>query len=97
MNQTIHDAVRNRCVLSFSYHGHPRIMEPHTHGITTAGNEAVRCYQTAGTSDSGTIPGWRMILVSEIISLSVSGEHFVGERPGYSKGDKGMSTIFVEL
>ncbi len=97
MNQIICDAIRNRRVLKFMYHGHPRVMEPHAYGLSRKHNEVIRCYQTGGTSRSGTVPPWRLIEVSEIKSLVVTEEHFVGERIGYEKGDKGMSTIFCEL
>jgi len=35
--------------------------------------------------------------VGKIMFLAVTQEHFEGERDGYARGDKGMSTIFVEL
>ena len=97
MNQIICNAIYNRCVLKFTYHGHPRVVEPHAHGLSRAENEVIRCYQIGGTSDSDTVPCWRLIEVDEIESLIVTKEHFVGERNGYRKGDKHMSTIFCEL
>ena len=97
MNQVICDTIRDRCVLEFTYQGRPRVVEPHAYGISRASNEVIRCYQTGGTSSSDTVPCWRLMEVSQIESLTVTEEHFVGERPGYAKGDKGMSTIFCEL
>jgi len=97
MNQTICDAIHNRCVLKFIYDGHPRIVEPHAYGLSRARNEVIRCYQTGGTSHSGRVPIWRLMGVAQIESLTVTEEHFEGERDGYKKGDKGMSTIFCEL
>jgi len=97
MNQIICDAIYNRCVLKFTYHGHPRVVEPHAYGLSRALNEVIRCYQTDGTSRSGKVPDWKLIRVDQIESLTVTEEHFVGERDGYVKGDKGMSTIFCEL
>lgn len=97
MNQTICDAIYNRCVLKFTYKGHPRIVEPHAHGLSEAQNEVLRCYQTGGTSRSGKVPVWRMMEVDQIKSLTVTEEHFVGERDGYKRGDRDMSTIFCEL
>jgi hypothetical protein len=97
MNQLICQAIRERKVITFSYDGYPRTAEPHCHGVTTAGNEAIRCYQTAGGSSSGTVPGWHMMTTSKIIGLTLSQQTFSGPRPEYKKGDKGMSTIFCEL
>jgi len=55
MNQMICDAIYNRCVLKFTYHGHPRVVEPHAYGLSRAKKEVIRCYQTGGTSDSGEV------------------------------------------
>ena len=97
MNQIICDAIRNTCVLTFTYDGHYRIVEPHAHGLSRTGKEVIRCYQTGGTSRFHKVPGWRLMEVARIKSLTVTEEHFVGERDGYKRGDKGMSTIFCEL
>ena len=97
VNQVICDAIYHRSVLEFTYHGHPRTVEPHAYGVSWAQNEVLRCYQTDGTSRSGMVPCWRWMMVGEIESIFVSKGHFVGERTGYARGDKGMSTIFCEL
>ena len=97
MNQIICDAIYNRCVLEFTYQGHPRVAEPHAYGLSLALNEVIRCYQTGGTSHSGNVPDWKLMRVNQIELLTVTEEHFVGERNGYQKGDKSMSTIFCEL
>lgn len=97
MNQIICNAIRNRCVLTFTYNGHPRVVEPHAYGLSRAKNEVIRCYQTGGTSDSGTVPRWRLMEVDQIEFLIVTEERFVGERIGYKRGDKHMPTIFCEL
>jgi len=99
MNQIICDAIRNRRVLKFTYDGHPRIVEPHAYGLTRARtrNEVMRCYQTGGTSRYSKVPEWKLMKVNLIKSLTVTEKHFVGERDGYQRGDRGMSTIFCEL
>jgi len=97
MNPIICQAIRERGVLTFYYDGHFRKVEPHTYGITTANHEELRCYQTRGSSRSGTVPGWHLMLVEKISSLVVVPEKFSGPRPGYQRGDKDMSTIFCEL
>ncbi len=48
MNQTIISAIRNQQTLSFNYDGQPRIIEPHTYGVTTTGKESLRGYQVQG-------------------------------------------------
>ena len=98
MNQTICDAIRNRCVLQFTYADHPRIVEPHAYVLKKRTlKEVLRCYQTGGTSHSGKVPGWTLLEVDKIEFLIMTNEHFEGVRPKYSKGDKDMSKIFCEL
>jgi len=97
MNQAICDAIRNRCVLRFTYDGHPRIVEPHAYGLSRTRKEVIRCYQTDGTSRYHKVPDWKLMRVDRIKSLIVTEEHFEGERALYKKGDKDMSTIFCEL
>jgi len=97
MNNMISQAIKDRRILTFNYDGYPRTVEPHCHGITTAGNEALRCYQTAGGSSSGHVPGWHMMKVDKIIGLTVSSSVFSGPRDGYSRGDRGMATIYEEI
>jgi len=63
MNQIIRDAIHNRSVLKFTYHGHPRIVETHAYGLSLAEHEVIRCYQTGGTSRSGKVPDWRLMRV----------------------------------
>ncbi|PKM42290.1 MAG: hypothetical protein CVV03_10225 [Firmicutes bacterium HGW-Firmicutes-8] len=97
MNQTICNAIRNRRLLSFTYDGYPRIVEPHAYGITTAGHEEIRCYQVRGTGSDGKSTGWHLMTVSKISGLTILEDSFSTARPGYKRGDKGMSTIFCEL
>jgi hypothetical protein len=97
MNPIICQAISERDVLTFYYDGHFRKVEPHAYGITTANNEALRCYQTLGSSRSGTVPGWHLMLIEKISALVVMPENFSGPRPGYQRGDKDMPTIFCEL
>ena len=97
MNETIIEAITNRRLLSFRYHGHPRLVEPHLLGVTTAGNLALSAYQVAGTSASGTTPAWREFLVHEIRELETTEDSFEGTRPKYNPADTRMSRILAHL
>lgn len=96
MQQNIIDAIRNQKVLNFHYDGELRIVEPHCYGITTAGNEGLRAYQTGGYSSSGKF-GWKMYDLQKAHDIKVNDEQFDGPRSGYQSGDKGMSKIYAEL
>lgn len=68
MLQTLIDAIRNRQVITFSYSGFARTAEPHAVGISTAGNQVLRCFQTHG---GHVTPGheWDMCQLSRISNL----------------------------
>ncbi len=95
MNLLIIEAIRNRKVIEFTYDGESRTVEPHCHGLTTKGNEAIRAYQIDGYSSSGKM-GWKMYDVSKAESIQIRVDIFE-IRNDYKKGDKGMSEIYCEL
>lgn len=95
MHQTLINAIRSGQVLSFTYDGLPRTVEPHTYGRSTAGNDVLRSYQTAGQSKTGRVPEWTLMKVNKIVGLAVSGV-FHGTRPDYTRGDSAMSVIYAE-
>ncbi|MCZ7556093.1 MAG: hypothetical protein M5R41_06805 [Bacteroidia bacterium] len=90
------DAIKNMQTLSFTYNGYRRVVEPHTYGTDTKGHEALRAYQTSGSSESGEL-GWKLFHVGDIRGLSVLEATFPKPRPGYKRGDKGFSSIRCQL
>ncbi|MEW8030188.1 MAG: hypothetical protein AB2792_07670 [Candidatus Thiodiazotropha sp.] len=97
MNEIICKAIQEKRLLSFTYKGYRRVVEPHTHGISTANNECLRCYQVSGGSVSGRVPDWKMMTTNNIDGLTISDDTFECPRDGYRKNDSGMHTIFCEL
>ena len=97
MKNTIIKAIHDKSILQFTYDGHSRTAEPHAVGLSTAGNDVLRCFQTAGTSSEGKVPDWKLMLLSDIRNLIVTSDHFSTPRPGYKTGDKGMPTIYAQL
>ena len=96
MLQTIIDAIRNHETLSLTYSGTSRVVEPHTVGVSTKGNDVLSCYQTQGAHIK---PGheWDLLTVSKITNLTNTGHLFVGTRPKYSRNDSRMVKIYAEL
>jgi len=83
--------------LRFTYKGLPRVVEPHAHGTSTAGNEMMRAYQIDGeTSQPSGELGWRPFLIDRVENLT-TGETFSGTRPLYRRGDRGMRVVHCEL
>ena len=82
-------------VLSFSYHGLRRTVEPHLIGTHEAGEPLLVAFQTGGESTSGAVPGWRTFSTSEMESVEVVDEVFPGPRPGFSPASHAMLEIFA--
>lgn len=97
MNSTIAQAIRDKQCLSFNYDGYPRIVEPHTYGLSRKGEEVFCAYQVSGGHLSGHNEPWHLFTVSKVNGLSLAGKTFSGSRPGYKRGDGHIPTIFAEL
>lgn len=97
MNSVICETIRRRAVVSFSYGGGSRTVEPHCHGVTTAGNEVLRGYQTGGYSESGNSIGWKLFEVSKIVALRQTGNTFLSNRPDYKPNDSAMTRVHCRV
>ena len=90
-------AIEERRVVTFTYDGFLRVVEPFLLGTTTAGRDALRAYQTAGGSRSGKVPEWRVFLLDKIVGLTTCQKQFSGERPLYNPADEGMQAIGAHI
>jgi len=97
MNQTIINAILQKKLLSLSYDGITRTVEPHAFGVSSKGNELLRCYQVKGDHNSEKPHAWDLLTVSKIGALSDTGENFASARPDYKQNDKAMQTIYAQL
>ncbi|WP_435607900.1 hypothetical protein [Pseudomonas knackmussii] len=96
MLDLIIDAIHHKLVLTFTYDGFDRTVEPHTVGISRAGNQVLRCFQTQGGHVHPN-HNWDLCELSKIKGLRTTGANFLAPRPGYKRGDKGMTRIYAEL
>lgn len=97
MNRVICDAIRRRAVIAFTYDGGRRVVEPHCHGVSSAGNEVLRGFQTGGSSGSGEPVGWKLFEVAKIQRLRPQGSTFAAARPGYTPADSAMDHIHCHV
>ena len=96
--QKIQNAIRQRHVVTFRYHGFARTVVPCACGLSSAGRLVFRGYQIAGGSSSErSVPFWSLFLVSEVTDFLDSGIRFLAEPHGYKRGDKGIERIDAEL
>ena len=97
MNTIICDAISKRTVIQCHYDGGTRTIEPHCHGISTAGNEVLRGFQTGGYSESGNPVAWKLFDVSKMSAVQATALSFAGNRAGYNPNDKGMKTVHCHV
>lgn len=96
MLNTLIAAIQERKYISFTYSGLTREAQPVAVGISRAGNDVLRCYQTAG---GHVKPGheWDLCELSKIRDLHVLATTFQAPPQGYRPGDKHMRQIYAEL
>ncbi len=97
MNQIIIKAIKNLHVLSLTYDGISRKVEPHAYGIGSKGVELLLCYQIRGAHGSIAPHDWDWLTVPKISAMTDTGDTFSGARPQYKRDDKRLSTIYAQL
>src|SRR5690348_3541269 len=73
-------AINERKLITFQYHGKSRLAEPHDYGILR-GARRLLSYQLKGESMTGGLPDWRLVEVGEIANLEITDREFAGNRP----------------
>lgn len=80
MDQVIRQAIINKKLITFSYQGHQRVVEPHILGVKD-GDRQILGYQIAGTSKSGKpLPDWRRFSIEEMLRIEMDTRSFLGAR-----------------
>jgi hypothetical protein len=80
------------------YNGLPRIVEVHAVGLSTTGKPSMRVYQVMGDSHSGEGEGWKLMSLGKVFTMpQILDIESSAPRPGYNRGDAGMSVIFNEV
>lgn len=97
MNPTILQAINSEFLLSFSYDGYHRVVEPHAYGTTADGNEVLRAYQVEGGHKSAHFQNWHLFSVAKMVQVECTNRRFNGPRQGYKRGDKAMEYIHAQL
>lgn len=94
MESQIVAAIKEKKVLSFTYKGHVRVVEPHVYGIHEGARQLLG-YQIRGSSSSGTIPEWRRFSISAMRNLQILNELFPGRRPNPSGERSCWDQVFI--
>ena len=92
----IRGALRERRLLAFRYHEHPRRAEPHALGRLKDGDVVLLAWQVAGGSRSEPPPGWRTFQLTDITGLELLAETFT-PRPDYRPEKTKLRVILAEV
>jgi hypothetical protein len=97
MDPLICAAIASRRLLMFGYRNQVRVVEPHIHGESTAGNEALSAWLRPGYSRTDPGGGWRMYRVDALVDVQALDAAFDGARPGYNPDDAHFARIYCRL
>ena len=97
MDGPICDAIARRRLLMFGYAGVVRTVEPHLHGLTTAGHEALSAWMRPGWSRVDPEGGWRMYRLDAMTNVQVLPDSFDGPRPDFNPDDPHFAEIHCRV
>lgn len=85
MRDQLTAAIQQRRIVTFTYQGRPRRVQPAAYGVgNRKGKDTLHAYQVDGDSSRGGIPHWRNFHVERIESLTVLDEVFGPNPPGFN-------------
>jgi predicted DNA-binding transcriptional regulator YafY len=90
-------AIAQHRLLTFSYDGAERVVEPHVYGVDAHGEALLSAYQVSGGSRSGQEAGWKFFRMHKMVGLRALDRHFSGPRPEYQRDDGVFATIQCQL
>jgi hypothetical protein len=96
-NAIICEAIRNRRLLEFRYHGKLRVVAPYCHGVSTRGVEVLRAVQVRGESGSGKLGMGKLWALAEMVGLRPLQEPFAADDPNYNPNDSAMKQIHCHV
>jgi hypothetical protein len=94
--ELLRQALQERRVVQFRYHGFSRLVEPHALGRVTEGRRALLGWQVSGGSASEPPPGWRTFLLADIEAPELRRATFT-PRPDYRPETSRLKPIEAEV
>ncbi len=98
--EVICEAIVNRRIIEFDYHGEHRVVEPYICGIGVKDTYQLSGFQIEGKSPSNPRLGWRKFALADIVELVVTPRNFLGwggDRHYYNPGDKSFKEMFCRI
>ena len=87
-DKLLRQAIQERRVIEFRYHGEHRILEPYRLGVD-GGRLRLMGWQAR--------KGWRSFHADEMQDLELTDRTFLDPREGYTRGDPRMDRILAEV
>ncbi|MBL4708430.1 MAG: hypothetical protein JKY48_08345 [Flavobacteriales bacterium] len=98
MEELLCKAIKERNVITFSYDGHLREVEPFTLGIhKDTGNVSLSAWWIGGHSHSRSFPHWRLYTVSLMSNLEIMAKKASSYQVGYNPRDSRMLRILCTV
>jgi hypothetical protein len=90
-------AIRDRQVISFTYDGLQRVVQPATYGEATTGKLTLRACQVGGASRRNTVPCWELYTEAKMLGPELTGKVFeTFALTGYTRSDSAFTRIIAE-
>lgn len=90
-------AIHARQEATFIYDGLPRLVQPATYGVSTAGRVSLRACLIGGRSRRNSVPYWELYSVEKIARPALNGTTFESfALPGYRRGDPAFISITAQ-
>lgn len=86
-------AIESRSVITFSYKGVQRVVEPHLLGFDSDGDLTLSAWQVSGSAPAV----WRDFHVSRMGPVNLTGQTFTTPRPGFNRGDETIDRVVCRL
>lgn len=96
LSNTPCDTIAQRKCLELRYNGLRRLVEIHAVGYTSDGNAIMRVWQVSGGSNSGEVPGWKLLRLDEVSGMAITDTASQAPRAGYKRGDRHMLRIVCQ-
>ncbi len=94
--ELLRQALVERLVVRFKYHGRARRVEPHALGRVSEGRLALLGWQVSGGSASEPPPGWRTFILAEMEKVKLTRKTFT-PRPDYRPETTKLKPIEAEV
>lgn len=96
VDRLLRKAIAEKRLIQFVLHGRVRIAEPHDYGVRK-GVPQLLAYQVAGESQSGGLPQWRWVKLSEASDFVLLDATFAGSRGAESRDHSVWDEVYARV